>query len=262
MGVLTPKKTPFKDQKPCILPLAKRGKAVTIAVAVQCPKGVVLGADSLMSHGTAADIGSFAHYETKVHSTNGNYFAAALTGAASDAEQLRSFAGYFLPALRAAETEDAESIPNVKQILESELNNFATLVNAAPEISLLVAGITSPFYQPELFRTTGLVVRSAGPVEVVGIGETSLIQYAIDSIYQPDMSLRQAQVLTAFLVYAGKRFCPQYCGGKTDIHFLKREYPLWDCLTEWEITTLEKFFRNNEKRTLRQFVDQAIDLLK
>jgi hypothetical protein len=44
-----------------------------------------------MAHGTAAQLGSFAHYETKLYGADGRYFSATMVGA-GDAINYRSLA--------------------------------------------------------------------------------------------------------------------------------------------------------------------------
>jgi hypothetical protein len=240
-------------------PRVKRAKAVTIAASIQYKGGVVLCADSLMTHGKANESGSFAHYEHKVFADSGKYFAAGITGTGWTFE-LRTIAESLLKKARQEESEDASTLPDMASILDSELENLAAKLGVPPELDLLVAEIVPPF-RVRVFRAQGLVVRQAGPVEVVGIGETSLISYLRNTLYDRELTAKQACALGVFFVYAGKTYCPQYCGGATRVCVLQTEYPLQKWLTTQEIGSIESALRNRATVRLKDLLAEASAIL-
>jgi 20S proteasome alpha/beta subunit len=249
-------RVPYTPQKPYIPPVTepkvKRARAVTIAASIRFKNGVVLCADSLMTHGRANESGSFAHYEHKVFAENGRYFAAGVTGAGTTFE-LRTLADSLLKKARQEESEDASTLPDMASILDGELENLAAKLGFPPELELLVAEIVPPS-KVRVFRTQGVVVREAGPVEVLGIGETSLISYLKDTLYTREFTEKQACALGVFFVYAGKTYCPQYCGGPTRVCVLQTEYPLYKWLSTQEIAGMESVLRNKARAHLKDLL--------
>jgi 20S proteasome alpha/beta subunit len=258
-----PQKLPYRDQKPYIRPArepkVKGAKAVTLAASIQYKGGVVLCADSLMTHGTSDESGSFAHYERKVFADDGKYFAAGVTGTGMTFE-LRAFAESFLKRARQQESEDASTVPDIASILDNELESLASKLGAPPQLDLLVAEISPP-RTVRVFRTQGLVVRPARPVEVVGIGETSLISYLTDTLYSHELTVNQASALGVFFVYAGKKYCPQYCGGATNVCVLRTEYPLYRWLNADEIMNVESILRDKGRLHLKDLLSEAGKIL-
>jgi hypothetical protein len=254
---------PSRDRKPYIppapAPKVKRAKAVTIAASIQFKGGVVLCADSLLTHGTPDESGSFAHYERKIFADNGRYFAAGVTGTGT-AFEMRTVAESLLKKACRVESEDASSLPNVAAMLDIELEDIATKLDATPELDLLVAEIVPPS-KVRVLRAQGLVVREAGPVEVVGIGETSLISYLREALYSRDLTLNQACALGVFFVHAGKTYCPQYCGGATSVCIFQTEYPLYRWLTSQEIADMESVLRNKGRAHLKDLLSEAGNIL-
>ena len=113
-------------------PITKRVRAMTIAVGFQCKDGFVFAADRQMSHGTAADFGSFSHYEEKVFGIDSVSFHAMLCGAGGHGNLIRSFAEAFFANLSAGENEETSTYLSLYQtcaILETTLNDFATKIN-------------------------------------------------------------------------------------------------------------------------------------
>jgi len=230
-----------------------------IAVTVMCKEGIVIGADSLMTHDAVPGQGAFAHYEKKVHTMEGRYFAAAVSGA-GDSFLLRTFSQNFLTHLKSQESKDASSLPNVENTLKDELTELAHTLNGAPNLSLLV-GYTEPPNRMQLYKTSEIMVQEAKPIEIVGIGEMSLVQYLKDTLYNPSISLRQAVALAIFIVSAGKQYCPQFCGGQTSIEIIKTDYPLWDAPSQKEIESIEEIFKSRSKTHLRALLESAARLL-
>ena len=130
-----------------------------------------------------------------------------------------------------------------------------------PQITTL-AGCVKPHHkQVELFRTYDLIVDEAQPFEVIGIGEESLVSYIKDRLFRPSLSLQEAASLAVYIIQAGKEYCPQWCGGPTDIEILKPEYPLRIVLTQRKIEELEEAFNAGGKLHLRSLLGEVAGIL-
>jgi hypothetical protein len=233
---------------------------MTIAVAIKCNDGLVLGADTLMAHGKPSEAGSFAHYETKTHGTDGRYFSASMVGA-GDSYHYRSLALSVMQKLNAGESEDVERLPDTRSILEAALTELASGINSMPDIVTLVGSVKPLHKQIDLFKTHDLVVDTALPIEVIGIGEESLVRYIKERLYRPNLSLRKAAALAVYIILVAKEYCPQYCGGPTDIEILRTEYPLRVSPSRQKIEELEGAFEKGGKRHLRALLEEASQLL-
>jgi hypothetical protein len=65
-----------------------------------------------------------------------------------------------------------------------------------------------------------------------------------DSLFNPIFSLEQTAVLGAFVIYQAKKYCSQYCGGKTDVWAMTEIGEIVG-LQEDEIAKLEVLFAKN-----------------
>jgi hypothetical protein len=236
---------------------------LTIAAGFECKEGFVLCADRLMSHGTAHELGSFSHYEKKVFELSYTGVAIAICGC-GPTTLLKAVAETVLA--KNAVLKDADGLVDLngtRQILEEALQDIASKLSAVPEqLSLLLAATTVDGKQ-QFLRSDGLVVQSASPHAVLGIGETSLIRYLIDSVYKPDLDLYQLAALAGFVVYAAKRYCPQYCGGQTDIYMLPKEI-LWETVpvSEKKINALEAILAQKPPECLAHLINEAAAMLR
>ncbi len=104
-------------------------------------------------------------------------------------------------------------------------------------------------------------MRPAGPIEVIGMGETSLISFLTDTLYHPELTINQGAVLGILLVLAGKTYCPQYCGGSTDVCILKTDFEFCNWLDAKQIESIEAFLRENQKRRLKTLLSEAEKIL-
>ena len=196
---------PFKQPKPYIRP-----KIMTIAASFICKDGYVLCADRLMSHGTAGEMGSFASYEQKVFFTgyeDDSQTAAILCGSGMDGTLLHPISETLF---RNLGQYDEEKVPAT---LERTLNDYTERLGRRPELQLLLFEST----HGGLIKSDGLIVSAARSVEILGIGETSLVRFFTDMFPPSEMHIKEAVVLAALVVWAAKEYCPQYCGGQTDI---------------------------------------------
>ncbi len=245
-------------RKPYIRPVpqsAKKARAMTIAVGFECNEGFVLGADRLITHGRPNESGSFAHNELKVFKIESVDVSAVVCGS-GDAVLLRPIAESFLGKIELNKVNAQIDVSVAKQILEETLNEFSAKINSIPDLSLLMAIAT--YEGSSLFlRSDGLVVYPASSTEVLGIGETSLVRYLIESVYRPDLSLTQVIALTTIVIYVAKKYCPQYCGGLTDIRVLPKQFDLFNSI-EVDVRivdAIEKSFIEKQAKSLLNLID-------
>jgi 20S proteasome alpha/beta subunit len=235
---------------------AKQVKAMTIAAGFQCRDGVVLCADRQMSHGTANDFGSFAHFEKKVHALQALTVGATLCGSGNDGTLIRPIADAFFK-----KVESYEQPVELSDLLEDTLNEFATKLGRIPEVSLLAAAVVDG--ESAFVRSEGLVVHTAGPdPEIMGIGELSVVRYLTDSVFKHDLGLPYVAALAVLVVYVAKKYCPQYCSGQTDVFVLPNDY-FWDTvpISEEKINEAEKVLAVSAQAYLPKALYQAATLL-
>jgi len=266
---------PYRTRKPDNRP--KRVQALTIAVALRCSEGFVLCADTQMSHGTPEEYGSFAHYDRKVFGTQGRNFAAGLC-AAGDGVLIKPFATAFLGRLQRREDDEdreRETNPNYEQeladdyargsrtwagdnlaALRGELEDTKARIDHAPDLTMIV-GVVGGSGHFQLLRAEGLMVCPAGPVEILGIGETSLVRFLTDSLYREDLTMRQAVALGVFVVAAAKKYCPQYCGWDAHAHKLLVNGHRWEAVKSETVGWIEEMFDTEGPTHLRKLLDRA-----
>ena len=220
-GIAVPR-LPHRRQKPYI-PRPERTAAVTIAAGFRCNDGIVLCADRLIAHGGPNESGSFAHYEPKVFAIENYSSFGAVACGAGDASLIRPIAESFLTALKTCKQPDEIRMSLCKSILEDTLNDFTAKIANIPEVHLLIAASDDKGRQ-QFLRCEGLVVHPANNVEILGLGENSLVRYLIDSIYKEDMDISELATLATLIVDVAKKYCPQYCGGQTDVYMLSKKY--------------------------------------
>ncbi|MFZ0821690.1 MAG: hypothetical protein WAM91_16615 [Candidatus Acidiferrales bacterium] len=259
---------PNYDRKTYIRPTPKlpekRVNAMTIAIAFQCKDGFVFASDRQMSHGRATDFGGFSHYEAKTFGIESESFSAVVCGSGNHGDLIRPFAETVFANLGEAENL---SLEHTRTIMDATLGDLAHRNNAAPDASFLLAVVRGG--EQQFLRSDGLVIRTAGPVEILGIGDTSLVRYLTDSIYSPDLGSLYAVCFAAYAVYAAKKYCPQYCGGATDVHVLTgggkesagMYWTGWNVVKPDEVTALEDLFARRAKEHLLGVIEEASDLL-
>ena len=113
-----------------------------------------------------------------------------------------------------------------------------------------------------MLHTSNSVVTVAKPCEVIGIGENSLVRFLIRDSYNEAMSYESAVALSALVVYAAKLYCPQYCGGLTDIYALRTaEREVFEVLRD-QIEALELFFETAFPLQLNSLLSEVATLVQ
>lgn len=237
----------------------RRVPLMTIAAGFRCTDGIVLCSDRLMAHGGHTDPGAFSHYEKKMFTGGGLVWAVGQCGAANDATLLRPFSQLFFAKLKAQESGTPESggvylqpprASSIKPTLENSVADFAAQIGQLPEMALLIGYVDER--NSVLLKTQGVIVEDAKPVEILGMGDRSVVDFLVESLYPQElqdtegMSVDQAIGLSALIAHYAKVYCPQYCGGDTDIYALRKGGPCdsfciaKDSTIELDITRITK----------------------
>jgi 20S proteasome alpha/beta subunit len=258
MSVTAIPKLPYKPVKPYI-PSVKRARAMTIAAAFECNDGFVFCADRLMTHGKASDFGSFAHYGKKVFPLDDIGFAAAVCGS-GDSLLISAVSEEIIKHLYASEGKPKD-IQETQSVLETILQDVTTRVGTIPDLSLLLGVVTNK--DSRFIRSDGLIIQAANHTEILGIGETSLARYLIDSVYHWKIGLNELAALAAFIVFGAKKYCPQYCGGQTDISILHKNR-FWEdvAISDKKVSELEGLIAGKAPQQLQDLIHDAAELLK
>lgn len=242
---------PSKPTKPYIPSRRVEDRGMTVAVAVTYEYGIILCSDRLITHGNM-----FSHYERKAEfflkSPNST---VAICGTTDDYDAMKSviqnITGKFDPL-------HSEENPILKDVLEGELEKMylRPLANP-PTMELLVAETNSVGLDDEsrLYKTSGPHVMTANPFDCVGIGDTSLVRYISDNLYDPKMSAQSATTLGIYLVQLAKRYMPQYVGGQTDVLDVAGGF----CaeISEREIKSVEEKLDKHAKSHLKKLLERA-----
>jgi hypothetical protein len=253
----TKNKPPYPHRPPA--------KAMTIAASFQFDEGVLLCADRLITHGTSNELGSFGSYQEKIWDLTCEGFSLVMTGAGTVAalaaiadktmESLRSEQAYgdgvYQLPVGMVEVAFQDAIDEVYESIDPQTDN-ADMILAVDEY---VSGMT-------VVHNMGHIVSKVGTSEVVGIGENSLIGFFRDTLYSPRMTEQEITVFAALLVHAAKTYCPQYCGGATDIKILRRRNRRVISVPIETVDHLEAFFRQRTKDYIRDLLDGAIQSLR
>jgi hypothetical protein len=233
---------------------------MTIAISLQCSDGIVMGADRLFTHSDGSSLGAFGSYAKKVFGGESWNASAILTGSGSK-DSLYYLSERLLERFnRETSADNPRTIP-LKQDLEDELNLLSKKKGTISNLSILIA-LSQRASAPQVFRSDGLIVRSAEPVELAGIGETSLVRFLTDTLYRPTMNLKQGTALATLVLKLTKTYCPQYCEGQTDIHCLPKGEDWWYDVSGEEINDMEGLFEHSIENRLSEAINQAADILK
>ena len=126
----------------------------------------------------------------------------------------------------------------------------------------MVVAVTQVGVAPKNFRSDGVLVQDAKPVEILGIGENSLVRFLTDTLYRPELNLRHGTALAALTLQAAKTYCPQYCNGETDISCAPKGKEYCYDVSKEEIIDMEDIMKLSVRNRLDEALQQATDFLK
>jgi hypothetical protein len=234
-----------------------RRKAVTIAAGFHCQGGVIICADSEMTHGDALKIG-----EEKIQFCPGQKATVVMTGAGH--QDFIKMAFEKLAKRLEASPEEGLTSSRVQEIIEEVvLEIYGTNIASLPPSSEYIGFSTLAAVQAldggriEIIKTTDTAVTSVGKFDSIGTG-FAFGKYLADNMYDPQMTISQGVTLAAYLVYVAKKYVPG-CGGNTSIFALTPQEVLFD----WDekIAKLEAYFHGFDRALAPVFLacpDEAI----
>jgi hypothetical protein len=239
---------------------------MTIAASFQFKGGVALCADRLFTHGEAT-VGqaAFASYEKKVWQRRESGFSIVITGSGTQ-NTIEHLAGRIIERLvmEQGPMEELYQFPSgvtSKQLVTTELETAFQTIPQSDGADLLIA-VNDYHRGLAVLHTSNSVVSVAKPREVIGIGENSLVRFLIHDTYSEAMSYESAVALSALVVYAAKLYCPQYCGGLTDIYALRTaERKVFEVPRD-QIDALELFFETAFPLQLNSLLSEAATLVQ
>lgn len=200
----------------------KRVSRMTMAASVRFADGVLVCADRMMTKGQTSEA-MFASYQRKLEHIEGKAFDAIMVGSGDD------------DVIRAVIDETTNLLPRAQQRYETEYFLPSEEIKRQFDVALsevyekaspsqganLILAVHTIDKQIRTFRSEGKIASAAKPLEIMGIGENSLISFLRDSLYAETMSYEEAVGFAALIVFAAKKYCPQYVGGETDIMALR-----------------------------------------
>jgi len=244
----------------------RRPKAVTIAASFQFKGGIVLCADRMITHGEAT-VGqaAFASYEKKIWARRERGFSVIITGTGTGTT-IKHLKDRIIDRLvveqgPAEELYQFPSDVNPKQIVMEELADAFQVIPPTDGADLLIAvndyhrGLTA-------LHTSDSIMNTAKPAEALGLGENSLIGFLLDNSYSELLAYAKAVSLGALVVYTAKSYCPQYCGGLTDIYALRTEDRTVFEVPRNRIDDLELFFKTAIPLQLDSLLSEAATLVQ
>ncbi len=213
-----------------------RRKQVTIAAGFHYKDGVVICADSEMTHPQALKIG-----EEKIQFFPGRQACMVMTGA-GDRDFIRMAFEKVVRKLQASpaniDNDDVQAAieDTVVELYERHIAALPPAINF--DGFSLLAAVSSSGPSIRLIKTTDTAVSSSLSFESIGTGAI-LGKYLADTMYEPDMPQNQAVTLASYIVYVAKNYISG-CGGKTSIVTFDAK----EIQNDWdrEVYALENYF--------------------
>ena len=238
---------------------------MTIAASFQFDEGVLLCADRLITHGRPSSPDSFGSYQEKIWEMTCRGFSLAVTGAGTIAA-LKAIADKTMQTLQCEQGPEEEfcqlPVGMVEAALKEAVDEVYEGLDLETDSADVILAVNQYVSGITVTRNTGRIISNVGTSDIVGIGENSLVGFLMNNLYWPRMSQTQITAFAALLVHEAKTYCPQYCGGATDIKILKRGFRGVETVSSSTISHLESFFRERTTNYLNDLLDGAIQALR
>jgi hypothetical protein len=236
---------------------------MTFAVSLQYEGGVVFGADTLISHGLANQNPAFSHYENKIYQWTGRDHSLLMTGA-GDVATIKTIFEALVEDVGREEGPPEEPnslIGGIKASFKEKLQLY--LPNSPQTVTSIILAFSARPWRGLVLRSDDWTLNTAKDVEFCGLGENSLVRFLADSFYYHKMRMNEAIVLAIFLVWAAKKYCPQYCAGETNIEVLEVGGDL-DCsyISKEEIERVEDLIKKTGPGNMKALLDEAAQNIK
>jgi len=220
---------------------------MTMAGSLHFNGGVVVFADQLISKGQTNEA-RFASYKCKLRYTEIYGVYSAIMVGAGDDHVISAVIDDTFQNLARNLTEHGEKYvlpPDTpKIVLEEALNEVYEKITPSEGATLLLA-LHVRDAAIRTFRADDKVVHRSNPLDIIGIGENSLMSFISDHLYGDVLDYKEAVSLAILLAYEAKKYCPQYCGGLTDVAVLRTTEPPIMVVPEREVREVENFIATN-----------------
>jgi len=228
-------------------PYLKRLSKMTMAGSLHFKDGVVVFADQLISRGQTNEA-LFASYQCKLRYTEiYGVYSAIMVGSGND-HVISAVIDDTFQNLARNLTEHGEKYvlpPDTpKIVLEEALNRVYEKITPSDGATFILA-LHVRDAAIRTFRADDKVVHRSKPLDIIGIGENSLMSFISDHLYRDVLDYREAVSLAILLGFEAKRYCPQYCGGLTDVAVLRTTQQPIMVVSEKEVGEVETFFARN-----------------
>ncbi|QNI30999.1 hypothetical protein H7849_18045 [Alloacidobacterium dinghuense] len=203
-----------KRESLSILPVnSKRVKAMTIAVGFHCDDGIVIAADRQFT-----SQGFFKYHEEKfAFEDKGDLSTRIIFVFSGDPGLFKEAHQKIMGFLRLAELP---TVDLVQQTVEGVLTSMGWKEHFLDNSLFMLVGVVEPFENPVLLVFNNRSLHQAGKgVQTIGCGDTSLIRYLGDHLYQESLKRSEGIALAAYLIKKATQYV-DYCGEPIDVFCL------------------------------------------
>jgi 20S proteasome alpha/beta subunit len=227
-----------RPQKPYIRRIKRERKAMTIVVGFRCANGIVLGADRQISVP-----GAHKYHERKIRVERGDgwnilFGYAGLPGVAREAK---------------LHEQNEPSIENLKKAVDSVVTDMSLGRQYGDSQLELLIGWTAVFEKPELLKFDGKGLHTADDFNVLGVGESSLIRFLADNLFQSRLNVEFGATVAAYLIYKAGQYV-DHCGGPIDVITMTDFDEDYTSLSESDIQEMIAGFKENEERLVEVLI--------
>jgi 20S proteasome alpha/beta subunit len=214
---------------------------MTIAIGMHCQDGIVIAADSQIS---APD--HHKYFESKVSYTDGPDWAL-MFGYSGDPGLHKEARDKIMRTL----PREGFSPIQAYEACDKVFSEFGR--HYSPVDLQMFIGVSVRSFRPGLIVFSGQGLHWEDGIKFLGIGDSSLMKYLSDALYEKSISVEQGQKLAVYMVTKAKQ-CIDHCGGPTTVYSLLPVGKEWGLLPE-TIVSLEKEMEGKEQACLKQILD-------
>jgi 20S proteasome alpha/beta subunit len=213
---------------------------MTIIAGFRCTDGVVLCADRLITRGDST------YYEEKIHLESSHDYALLVAGA-DDPELAKEIFQLLDKRIAGEPSPTPDSVRASADAILTDMGRLDPTVTSPLPIELLIA-TSFPGSNAELFAFCGKGLFAVDDYKFGGVGDSSLVRFLCEGLYDERMTTDSAATLGIYLVKKAKDYV-RGCGGPTDL-FIIRQNGEWQKVEIATIDMVEKELERSEARTL------------
>lgn len=181
---------------------------MTIAAGFRCSDGIVLCADRQVSVP-----GALKYFEKKIVVEEAPEWslAIAVAGDVGFAREIREKA---IETIRSF--EESPTIGQVREVLDDILVRTSRLYMREEDPIQLLMALTLFWGDADLLKFDGRALHKADDFNLLRTGNSSLIRFLSDNLYDPAIDMETGISLAAYIVQKAERYI-DWCGGAIDI---------------------------------------------